>query len=63
MKEIVITTQIENNNIGEVKITRDESEANQLLSEGWLLMNTGTSHTDSTGYQAKIHFVLARQRG
>jgi len=62
MKETIITTQIENNDIGEVKITRDENEANRLLSKGWLLMNSGVSHTDNTGYQAKCHFILARKR-
>jgi len=63
MKETTITTQIQNNDIGEVKIVRDETEANKLLADGWLLMNAGTSHTDNAGYQAKIHFVLARKRG
>jgi hypothetical protein len=46
----------------EVKITRDVSEANKLLSEGWELMNAGVSHTDSTGYQAKCHFILAMKK-
>lgn len=58
----VITTQIEQSDIGEVKIIRDENEANKLLSKGWLLMNAGVSHIGSTGYQAKPHFILAKQR-
>ena len=62
-KKTIITTQVENSNIGEVRIVRDENEANQLLSDGWLLMNSGVSHTDATGYQAKIHFILAKKRG
>ena len=61
MRDSTITTKIEHNNIVEVKITRDEDEANRLLSKGWLLMNAGTSHTDGAGYQAKIHFILAKK--
>jgi len=61
--ETTITTQIENNDIGAVRITRDENEANELLVAGWLLMNAGVSHTDNIGYQAKPHFILAKKRG
>ena len=60
MNKTIITTQIENVNINEVRIIRDEKEANKLLANGWLLMNAGVSHIDSTGYQAKPHFILAR---
>ena len=46
----------------EVKICWDEKEANKLLANGWLLLNAGVSHTDASGYQAKIHFVVAKKR-
>ena len=58
--ETKITTQIENTDIKEVKLVRTDLEANDLLSKGWHLMNTGVSHTDTTGYQAKVHYILAR---
>ena len=58
-----ITTVIEKIDMGKVKVTRDVDEANKLLAEGWILMNAGTSHLDSAGYQAKVHFILAKQRG
>ena len=62
MKETIITTQIENSDIGEVKLVRSTEEANELLADGWVLMNAGVSHTDSTGYQAKVHYILAKKR-
>ena len=55
-----ITTQIENTDIKEVKIVRTDTEANELLSQGWQLMNVGVSHIDLAGYQAKPHYILAR---
>ena len=58
--ETKITTQIENTDVKEVKLVRTDTEANELLSQGWHLMNTGVSHIDSGGYQAKPHYILAR---
>ena len=57
-----ITTQIENTDVKEVKLVRTDTEANELLSQGWQLMNAGVSHVDSTGYQAKAHYILARTK-
>uniref|UniRef100_A0A6M3K6A9 DUF1737 domain-containing protein n=1 Tax=viral metagenome TaxID=1070528 RepID=A0A6M3K6A9_9ZZZZ len=55
-----ITTQIEGHKITEVKLVRTDKEANELLSQGWELMNAGVSHLDNTGYQAKAHYILAK---
>jgi len=58
--ETKIVTQIINADVKEVKLVRTDTEANKLLSQGWQLMNAGVSHIDSTGYQAKPHYILAR---
>ncbi len=55
-----ITTQIENVDILEVRMVRTDEEANKLLSENWILLNAGVSHTDSAGFQAKGHYMLGR---
>lgn len=61
VNNIVTNIPFECNDINEVKIVRDEKEANKLLANGWILMNAGVSHTDSSGYQAKPHFILAKK--
>ena len=53
---------VEEVDFAEIKICRDETEANKLLTDGWLLLNAGVSHTDSAGYQAKIHFIVGKKR-
>lgn len=58
--ETKITTQIENTDVKEVRLVRTDAEANELLSEGWQLLNAGVSHIDNTGFQAKVHYILAR---
>jgi len=45
----------------EVKIVWSDEEANQLLTQGWLLMTSGIAHKDQAGYQAKPMFILARK--
>lgn len=59
MSKTKITIETERN-IKEVSIVWTEEEANQLLTEGWLLMTSGIAHKDQTGYQAKPMFILAR---
>lgn len=54
------TIQIENVDIREVRLVRSDEEANYLLSNGWIFLNSGVSHTDSAGYQAKTHYMLGR---
>ena len=60
--ETIITTQIEKSSVEEVRLVRTDKEANDLLSDGWALMNAGVSHLDNTGYQAKPHYILAKMR-
>lgn len=57
-----ITTKTVIKDVKEVKMVRSDAEANDLLSKGWMLMNAGVSHTDSAGYQAKHHYILARRK-
>lgn len=59
-KKTIITTQMENLTARELRLTRDIDEANELLTKGWVLMNAGSSHLDSAGYNVKPHFILAR---
>ena len=61
MEKTIITTQIENVDVKEVRLVRSDKEANELLAKGWMLMNAGVSHIDATGYQAKAHYILARR--
>lgn len=46
--------------IVEVRTVRSDREANDHLSHGWILLSAGSSHIDSAGYQAKVHFILGR---
>lgn len=46
--------------VSKVHSTFDETEANNLIANGWSLMHAGVAHVDHTGYQAKPCYVLAR---
>lgn len=43
-----------------VHSTFDETEANNMLANGWALMHAGVAHADLTGYQARPCYVLAK---
>jgi len=45
----------------EVRTVRTDTEANELLKQGWLLISSGARHEDSTGFQSKTYFTLARR--
>lgn len=46
--------------IVEVKITRNEKEANTLLNDNWILIHGGVSHVDAQGFNAKVVLILGR---
>jgi len=47
--------------IVEVRTVLTDSEANNHLSHGWVLLATGAIHLDAAGYQAKTYFTLGRK--
>ena len=49
--------------IVEVRTVSTDKEATKLLSEGWLLLATGSRHEDSLGSQAKVYFTLGGKEG
>lgn len=45
-----------------VKTVWQDSEATDLLQQGWTLLHGGIAHATSDGYQAKSCYVLGLQK-
>uniref|UniRef100_A0A6M3LM55 Uncharacterized protein n=1 Tax=viral metagenome TaxID=1070528 RepID=A0A6M3LM55_9ZZZZ len=56
-----IQLSVPDERIKKVKSTWDEKEANELLTQGWILMSAGIAHKDDAGFQAKTIFILANK--
>jgi len=46
--------------IKQVKTVNTDEEANDLLKAGWIILHGGLAHVDDMGYNAKVHFIMAR---
>jgi len=60
MKVNVDTESMTDQKIVEVRTVREDSQANKLFSEGWILIHGGASHVDAQGFNAKPHFIMGR---
>ena len=55
-----VTIETESTEISKVKYTWSTEEANDLLSNGWILLTGGIAHKDLGGFTAKPCFVLGK---
>jgi len=44
--------------VKEIKVVYSDIEANELLNQGWKLINSGVAHVDNGGYNAKPCFTF-----
>ena len=58
--KIETSTVIQGVEIKEIRTVYTDDEANKLLKEGWLYLNSGTVHRDQMGFNAKGFVRLGR---
>ncbi len=60
MGKIRTITETENIQIKEIRTVFSDDDANVLLKEGWIYLNSGTIHKDNMGFNAKGFIRLGR---
>jgi hypothetical protein len=46
----------------EVKTVHTDTECNELIVKGWIILHAGATHVDNNGYNAKTTFIMGNPK-